>query len=60
MLRALNFFGWGLILGGGVFLTSFFEHSMGISRFWAAPVVVAGGILLLVRYFKRQRRGDDV
>jgi hypothetical protein len=60
MLRTLNITGNLLFWGGLLVFTSVFEHQLGISRWWAIPIAAAGGALLLVRYFMRERKGEDV
>ncbi|OGG57007.1 hypothetical protein A3D71_00520 [Candidatus Kaiserbacteria bacterium RIFCSPHIGHO2_02_FULL_55_20] len=59
VIRGLNIAGWLLILGA-LFLTYDLTAYLGVSQLWGTLVALVGALLLLIRYFLRERRGDDV
>lgn len=58
MQRALNVAGNLFLWGGGIAWA--FDLGLGIPWYASFSVLVLGGILLLVRFFMRERKGEEV
>ncbi len=59
MIRGLNIAGW-LLIWCAILLTYDVTKYLEVSELWGILVGGVGAVLLLIRYFLRERRGEDV